>query len=100
MRIFATPPDERMKPHRLTPEFAASVPGAVRTHPVVFSLTAAIGAAIGWSAVAAAQSPPIAEIVVTARRVASDTFDLPASVDRVDRDAITAGRQQVNFSES
>jgi iron complex outermembrane receptor protein len=38
--------------------------------------------------------------VVTARRVASDTFDVPASVDRVDRDAIAAGRQQVNLSES
>jgi len=99
MRIFATPADERMKPHRLTPEFAASAPGAARTHAVVFSLTAAVGA-VAWSTIAAAQSPPIAEIVVTARRVASDTFDLPASVDRVDRDAITAGRQQVNFSES
>jgi iron complex outermembrane receptor protein len=73
-----------MKSHRLSPIFVA----------------AAIGAASAWSTDAVAQSPPIAEIVVTARRVASDTFDTPASVDRVDRDAITAGRQQVNLSES
>jgi iron complex outermembrane receptor protein len=89
-----------MKAHRLTPLFAAPMPDAAPARSVVFSLAAAVGAAMGWSAVAAAQSPPIADIVVTARRVASDTFEIPASVDRVDRDAITAGRQQVNLSES
>ena len=66
----------------------------------IFSSMAMLGAVVGWLTDAAAQSPPIAEIVVTARRIASDTFDVPASVDRVDRDAITAGRQQVNLSES
>ena len=93
-------PDERMKAHRLNPVLLAPAPDAAHTHSVVFSLAVAVGAAVGWSGVAAAQSPPIADIVVTARRVASDTFDVPASVDRVDRDAITAGRQQVNLSES
>ena len=48
------------------PGIAAAAPGVARTHSVVFSLTAAVGAAIGWSTVATAQSPPIAEIVVTA----------------------------------
>jgi iron complex outermembrane receptor protein len=66
----------------------------------VFFSTAMVGAAVGWATDAAAQSPPIAEIVVTARRIASDTFDIPASVDKVDRDAISAGRQEVNLSES
>ncbi|HUO66873.1 MAG TPA: TonB-dependent receptor, partial [Gammaproteobacteria bacterium] len=89
-----------MKTHRPNSVLAAPAPHAARTRSAVSSLAAAVGAAVGWSAVAVAQSPPIADIVVTARRVASDTFDIPASVDRVDRDAITAGRQQVNLSES
>jgi len=89
-----------MNAHRLNAVLPTSARGAACTTSVLFSITGAVAAAVGWSTVAAAQSPPIAEIVVTARRVASDTFDLPASVDRVDRDAITAGRQQVNFSES
>jgi iron complex outermembrane receptor protein len=89
-----------MKSHRLSPIFVAPVTRRTRTDAVLFSLTATIAGAVAWSTDAAAQSPPIAEIVVTARRIASDTFDTPASIDRVDRDAIAAGRQQVNLSES
>jgi iron complex outermembrane receptor protein len=88
-----------MKAHRPNPVIVAPATRAARRSSVFFSIAAAVGA-VGWSAVATAQSPPLADIVVTARRVASDTFDVPASVDRVDRDAIAAGRQQVNLSES
>ena len=86
-----------MNSHRLTPLVLAPSAAAVRA---AFLSIAIGGAGAAWLTDAAAQSPPIAEVVVTARRVASDTFDIPASVDRVDRDAITAGRQQVNLSES
>jgi iron complex outermembrane receptor protein len=88
-----------MKSHRLPPVLVAPTARLARTDSFFFS-AALIGAAVGCATEAAAQAPPIAEIVVTARRIASDTFDVPASVDRVDRDAITAGRQQVNLSES
>ncbi len=39
-------------------------------------------------------------VVVTATRTDADPFDVPASIDRVEGDAIRAGRLQVNLSES
>src|SRR5262249_883992 len=99
-QVLPQRPDERMKAHRLNPLLVAPATGAARSSSVLFWIAAAVRAAAGRSIDPAAQSPPIEDIVVTARRVASDTFDVPASVDRVDRDAIAAGRQQVNLSES
>ena len=42
----------------------------------------------------------LSPIVVTATRVAESSFDIPASVDRVDRAEIQRGQLQVNLSES
>jgi iron complex outermembrane recepter protein len=44
--------------------------------------------------------PELSAIVVTATRVAESSFDLPVSIDRVDRRAIATGQLQVNLSES
>jgi iron complex outermembrane receptor protein len=44
--------------------------------------------------------PELSPIVVTATRVAESSFDLPVSVDRVDRHAIADGQLEVNLSES
>ncbi len=40
------------------------------------------------------------EVVVTATRVEEDSFDLPVSIDRVDRSVIREDKPQVNLSES
>jgi iron complex outermembrane recepter protein len=42
----------------------------------------------------------LSTIVVTATRIAESSFDLPVSVDRVDRGTIANGQLQVNLSES
>ena len=42
----------------------------------------------------------LSTIVVTATRIAESSFDLPVSVDRVDRSTIANGQLQVNLSES
>jgi iron complex outermembrane recepter protein len=48
-----------------------------------------------------ADSPTeLSTIVVTATRIAESSFDLPVSIDRVDRAAIANGQLQVNLSES
>jgi iron complex outermembrane receptor protein len=44
--------------------------------------------------------PQLSAIVVTATRVAESSFDLPVSIDRVDRRTIANGQLQVNLSES
>jgi len=45
--------------------------------------------------------PPILqEVVVSATRVEEDSFDLPVSIDRVDRGTIREDKPQVNLSES
>jgi len=69
---------------------------------------AALGAAgllIGAGAPAQAQTPPAAApraetLVVTATRTEMPAFELPASIDRIDGEAIRDGRLQVNLSES
>ena len=54
----------------------------------------------------AQQSPPtgelavLPEVVVTATRIEEDSFDLPLSIDRVDRGVIREDKPQVNLSES
>jgi iron complex outermembrane recepter protein len=45
-------------------------------------------------------APEMSAIVVTATRVAESSFDLPVSIDRVDRRTIAKGQLQVNLSES
>lgn len=44
-------------------------------------------------------SPEMSPVVVTATRVAQSSFDLPASIDRVDQQQIQSGQLQVNLSE-
>jgi iron complex outermembrane receptor protein len=44
--------------------------------------------------------PVLQEIVVTATRVEEDSFDLPVSIDRVDRGVIREDKPQVNLSEA
>jgi len=59
-------------------------------------------AAMGWG-LAHAQGEPstdLSPIVVTATRVAESSFDVPASIDVVDRAAIQDGQIQENISES
>jgi iron complex outermembrane receptor protein len=59
------------------------------------------GVLIGSAGVAWADSAAeLSTIVVTATRIAESSFDLPVSVDRVDRSAIANGQLQVNLSES
>jgi iron complex outermembrane receptor protein len=51
-----------------------------------------------WPGLGAAQATD--RVVVTGTRVADSPFDVPASVDRIDADAIRDQRLQVNLSES
>jgi len=61
------------------------------------------GVVMGLAAAAQAWADSEAElatIVVTATRIAESSFDLPVSIDRVDRGTIANGQLQVNLSES
>ena len=89
-----------MRAHRPNGKIIAPAIGVAGATSALAAAAISLAAAVLTPTNVAAQSPPIEDIVVTGRRVASDTFDVPASVDRVDRDAIEAGRQQVNLSES
>jgi iron complex outermembrane recepter protein len=71
----------------MTPRFA---PAARRT---ALALAAA-------AATAAQAEPTVLEpVVITATRTESAPFNLPASIDRIDGEALRAGRAQVNISE-
>jgi iron complex outermembrane recepter protein len=63
-----------------------------------------IAGALCAAAGAFAQEKPapalLPEVTVTATRLAEDSFDLPVSIDRVDRRAISEDKPQVNLSES
>jgi len=48
----------------------------------------------------AADAPELSAVVITATRIAESSFDLPVSIDRVDRAEIQNGQLQVNLSES
>jgi iron complex outermembrane receptor protein len=65
--------------------------------------TVLAGAAIGLTAhcgnASADGSPDLSPVVVTATRIAQSSFDLPASIDRVDQQQIQSGQLQVNLSE-
>jgi len=57
------------------------------------------GITMGATAQQATEPQRLAPVVVTATRTAAVPFDVPASVDRIDGDALRAGRAQVNISE-
>jgi iron complex outermembrane receptor protein len=48
----------------------------------------------------AGKPPVLQEVVVSATRVEEDSFDLPVSIDRVDRGTIREDKPQVNLSEA
>src|SRR5438477_8265195 len=58
------------------------------------------GAAAAAGGSAAADEAPLVSIVVTATRIAESRMDIPASIDRVEGDALRRGQLQVNLSES
>jgi iron complex outermembrane recepter protein len=60
----------------------------------------ASAAALSADAASATAPAPLAQIVVTATRIAQSSFDLPVSVDRVSARRIREGQLQVNLSES
>jgi len=68
-------------------------PAARRT---ALALAAAAAAAAAHADPAPVKLEPV---VVTATRTEAATFDVPASIDRIDGDALRAGRAQVNISE-
>ena len=63
-------------------------------------------AALAPTPVGAQLKPPpdkpalLQEVVVTATRVEESSFDLPVSIDRIDRNVIREDKPQVNLSES
>ena len=52
------------------------------------------------TAARAIQLAQLAPVVVTATRIDARAFDVPASIDRIDGDALRDARAQVNISES
>lgn len=75
----------------MTSRFA---PTTRRTALALAAATAAAGAAAQ-----APQPTKLAPVVVTATRTEAAPFDVPASIDRIDGEALRAGRAQVNLSE-
>jgi iron complex outermembrane recepter protein len=70
-------------------------------HPPLAPLARRTAIALAAIAATAAQAEPtvLAPVVVTATRTELAPFDVPASIDRIDGDALRAGRAQVNLSE-
>jgi iron complex outermembrane receptor protein len=70
-------------------------------HPRLAPLARRTAIALAAIAATAAQAEPtvLAPVVVTATRTELAPFDVPASIDRIDGDALRAGRAQVNLSE-
>ena len=70
-------------------------------HPRIAPLARRTALALAASANAATQAEPtvLAPVVVTATRTEAAPFDVPASIDRIDGEALRAGRAQVNLSE-
>ena len=63
------------------------------------ALAAALQAALASAAVAQTVAPLADTVVITAERSRQSSFDVPASITAVTRDAIEAGGPQVNLSE-
>ncbi|WP_082579798.1 TonB-dependent receptor [Pelomonas sp. Root1444] len=70
-------------------------------HPHFAPLARRTALALATSATAAAHAQPtvLAPVVVTATRADATPFEVPAAIDRIDGDALRAGRAQVNLSE-
>jgi iron complex outermembrane receptor protein len=71
----------------------------MRGRAAVFLCGVVMGSAAGVDA-RADSGAELSTIVVTATRIAESSFDLPVSIDRVDRATIANGQLQVNLSES
>jgi iron complex outermembrane recepter protein len=71
----------------------------MRGRAAVFLCGVVMGSAAGVDA-RADGGAELSTIVVTATRIAESSFDLPVSIDRVDRATIANGQLQVNLSES
>jgi iron complex outermembrane receptor protein len=71
---------------------------------VAAAITAAGAAAVAVAGAGASASAEttleLAPIVITATRVAQSSADIPASIDRIDRQTIQSGQLQINLSES
>ncbi len=61
---------------------------------------ALVTALVPDSALAQSAAPQLAPVVVTATRIDTPAFDVPASIDLIGGDSIRSGRAQVNISES
>jgi outer membrane receptor protein involved in Fe transport len=72
--------------------------GIMRSRYAIPLCAAVLGTAAGYGT-AAENATELATIVVTATRVPESSFDLPVSVDRIERSAIALGQLQVNLSE-
>ena len=84
-----------------------AVPGSAigRARLPLLCLLMVVGGSVGWRAAAAqgGEDPSVAqlpEVVVSASRREQRSFDAPAAIQSVDRDAIEAAGPQVNLSES
>ena len=67
----------------------ALLPAALAPFPIGAQQAAPVG-----------KPPVLQEVVVSATRVEEDSFDLPVSIDRIDRGTIREDKPQVNLSES
>ncbi|WP_083876718.1 TonB-dependent receptor [Ideonella sp. B508-1] len=70
------------------------------TFPDPTLVVAVACAALCAGAPAWAQTQDLGAVVVTATRTAQPAFDIPASIDALDADALSASQLQVNLSES
>lgn len=76
-------------------------PRSVTRPPHARRWAAALGLAAPTLALAQGAAPPqrLEAVVITATRTEAPAFDVPASITRLDGDALRAGRAQVNLSE-
>jgi iron complex outermembrane recepter protein len=75
--------------------------GGIMSSRLAIPLCAVVlGTAAGYGNALAENAAELATIVVTATRVPESSFDLPVSVDRIERSAIAVGQLEVNLSES
>ncbi|HQX07866.1 MAG TPA: TonB-dependent receptor plug domain-containing protein, partial [Zoogloea sp.] len=75
------------------------MPPRFTLHPLAIALSAAIGSA-NLAQAADNASLTLNPVVVTGSRAEAASFDLPAAIDVLDREQITAGQPRVNASEA
>ena len=88
---------------RRSPSAHHAEPGTLRARRAPLGLAVLLLLASRWALAQTAANPSPAvlpPVVVTATRVEAAPFDVPASIDRVDGDAVRNDRAQVNISES